>query len=99
MALGKRSTKVVSVASNAATTVLDANANRIGYRIQNIGTVDVAIAEVNTVTADTASTAGEMLKGGQTPPTQVTDVIDGGTVYGRAASGTGTVLVVQWVTL
>ena len=96
MALGVRTTSVKSVSSSSATTLLTAKSTRIGYKIVNIGSVDVAIAEVNTVTADTASTAGDLLKAALSPPASVTDTIDGGAVYGRAASGTGTVVVIEW---
>jgi len=98
MALGKRATKVVSVTTSAPTTpILAANAARIGYLIVNTGSYDVGLAEVSTVTADTASTGGQIVKGATSPPDSLLDLIDGGPVYARATGGTTTLLVVEYL--
>ena len=96
--MARRNTKVVTVPTTAPTTpILAANAGRIGYVIQNIGTYDVAIAEVSTVTCDTASTAGHLVKGGQVPPDYAADGVDTGNVYTRSSGGSATLVVIEYL--
>ncbi len=88
---GSQSTRVVSVSTSAAplATLLE---DRVALMVHNYGTVRVYLGGSDVTADDAAGTGGWILEPNEKQPLGFSAAI---TIYGRTASGTGTVRVWQ----